>query len=174
MTDLLNHWRKMYENKYLGCWDLCGGDGRYREVTAQIRDIRWEMITGEGGRKERKLVMYLQGSKGPIPTPMILSKPNGKTLESMFGADPHKWIGKSITLYALDKRVQGGLAKVLTVRGTKAAKAMRDELDQQREPEPDARAPAFDDDDGTDPVDTNDASSFTAEEDERAKRDGRL
>ena len=163
MSDLLNHWRKMYENKYLGAWDLCNKDGRYIEVQAQIRDIRWEEIVGEGGRKERKLVLYLQGSKGPIPAPLILSKPNGKTLEGMFGADPRKWIGKGITLYALDKKVKGQLAKVVTVRSGRASQAMREDLEQRQAP---PRQPAFDDADAT--------PEPAAEQEPEPEPDGRL
>ena len=142
-TDLTDHWRRTYENKYLGCWDLWSAkEQRYKTVTAKIARVTDEEVVQEGGRKSRPLVLYLAGSKGPIRTPMIVSKVSGKTLEAMFGPKPADWVGKEVTLYANKKRVRGGEAYVLTIRSTRGNDDLRQQL---AEPPP---PPAFEDDDG--------------------------
>lgn len=129
---LMKHWRKMYENKYLGAWNLYNDQsGKYGEAGVTIARVQWEVITGEKGRKDQSLVLYFAGKK----TPMILSKRNGKTLESMHGADPAGWVGKRITLYVRDEKVKGQAAKVLTVRGASRAEELREELAAPEVPE---------------------------------------
>jgi len=84
--DMTSHWRKSYENKYLGAWDLWSSKAnRYLEVHARIDRVSEEEVIGEGGRRSRPIQLHLSGAKGPIRTPMILSKANGTTLQLMFG-----------------------------------------------------------------------------------------
>lgn len=135
MSDLTSHWRKSYENKYLGAWDLYDGK-RYREVRARILKVTDEIVIGEGGRKSRPVQLHLAGRKGPIETPMIVSKTSGKTLEILFGPVPADWVGQEITLHVIQgKRVQKGTGNVLAIKCDKNARG-------EDMPEP-ARAPAI-------------------------------
>ena len=128
-TDLTNHWRRQYENRYLGVWDLFDKATKgYRTVTARIDDVNYDEVVGEGGRKSNPAQLRLSGTKGPIPVPMIVSKLSGKSLEAMFGPIPKDWIGKSVTLYANRKRVKGEDAYVLTIRNNVGNKQLREEL----------------------------------------------
>jgi hypothetical protein len=128
VSDLTSHWRKSYENKYLGAWDLWDGK-RYLELAVTIDRVTRETVVMEGGRKESPILLYLSGRKGPVRTPMILSRTNGTTLEIMFGPDPKGWVQQQITLYVKQaKRVAKGTGNVLTIRSTKRSDALRDEL----------------------------------------------
>jgi hypothetical protein len=136
MTDLTQHWRRTYESKYLGAWDLYDKTkDRYIEVTARIDRITQDEVIGEGGRKSYPWQLHLSGSKGPIKVPMIVSKTSGKTLEIMFGERPSEWVGKSITLYVRkEKKVRKGTGSVLVIRNTKGSQDLRDELQERRGP----------------------------------------
>lgn len=129
-NDLTAHWRRAYENKYLGAWDLwIPSRSRYAEVTARIESVSQDEVIGEGGRKSWPIQLHLAGKKGPIATPMIVSKTSGKTLEIMFGPSPSGWVGKEITIYVRqDKRVRKGTGAVLVIRSTRATDDLKEEL----------------------------------------------
>jgi hypothetical protein len=154
-ADLTQHWRREYENKYLGAWDLYDKTKeRYVEVSARIDGVIQEEVIGEMGRKSYPLQLKLSGRKGPIHAPMIVSKTSGKTLEVMFGEKPSEWIGQTITLYVRkDKKVRKGTGAVLVIRNTKGSQDLREELQERRAPAidesefneaPDVREPGVD------------------------------
>lgn len=136
MSDLTGHWRKIYDNKYLGSWDLWSSKAnRYVEVRARIDRVTDEEVIGEGGRRTKPLQLYLSGQKGPIRTPMIVSKANGTALQLMFGPLLAGWVGKEITIYVRkSKRVLKGTGDVLTIRSTGASDRLRKELEQTQAP----------------------------------------
>jgi hypothetical protein len=102
-----------------------------------------EEVIGEGGRKSCPLQLHLVSRKGPIATPMIVSKTNGKTLEIMFGPSPSGWVGQVITLYVkVAKRVAKGTGAVLTIRNAKGGEDLKQELAR--------RGPAIAEDEYTD------------------------
>jgi hypothetical protein len=147
VSDLTSHWRLTYGDKYLGAWSLFDKrTGRYREVTARIDRVSDEEVIGEGWRRSRPVQLWLCGSKGPIPVPMILSKSNGTTLQVMTGSPiPKNWEGTTITIYVRkSKRVLKGSGDVLTIRNTKGSTDMREELE--------ARVPAIAEEDLVDPA----------------------
>lgn len=134
MSDLTSHWRKHYDTKYLGAWDLWSSKlDRYLEVTARIDAVSDAEVIGEGGRRSTPIQLHLSGSKGPIPTPFILSKSNGTTLQVMSGSPiPAKWVGLTITIYVRKaKRVRAGTGDVLTIRNTKGSADLREELESR-------------------------------------------
>lgn len=151
MADLTDHWRKLYANNYLGAWDLFIG-GRYREVSVTIEDVQRKEVVREGGVKEDKWLLTLRGKKARLPAPMIVSNPNGKTLEAMFGESPSGWVGKAITLFAKEKRTREGKAMVLTIRNSRGNAQMREELEGRHAP----AAPRIDPDEFTDVPDDPD------------------
>jgi hypothetical protein len=146
MADLTGHWRKQYENLFLGAWDLWDkSKNRYVEVQATIDRVTDDEVVGEGGRRSKPWQLFLTGRKGPIRVPMIVSKTSGKTLEIMYGPSPQGWVGKTITLYVQQKkRVQKGTGAVLTIRNTKGGDALKEELMQ--------RGPAIDEDEFVEPI----------------------
>jgi hypothetical protein len=136
MGDMTAHWRRSYDNLFLGAWDLWSSKAnRYLEVRARIDRVTDDEVVGEGGRRSRPIQLHLSGQKGPIRTPMIVSKANGTTLQLMFGPIPAGWVGKEITIYVRKaKRVQKGTGDVLTIRNAGASSRMREELEAQAPP----------------------------------------
>jgi uncharacterized protein YukE len=128
--DLTQHWRRSFENKYLGAWDLWDASkSTYREVQATIARVTREEVIGDKGRRSICTMLHLRGSKGPIATPMIVSKTSGTTLERMFGPIPKGWEGKSIRLYVrTNQNVQRGTGSVLTIRSTRGNDSLREAM----------------------------------------------
>ena len=153
MTDLNQHWRLAFENKFVGAWNLWDAKkGAYRTATVKIAEIRDERVTMQGGRKENARLIFFEGKS----VPMIMSKTMGKALESMFGPVPAKWIGQTITLYVeRGVRVRDGVADVLRIRNDKAGaglkRALRGEAEPTEEEAPHAPVEQFGEDEPREP-----------------------
>ena len=65
-------WRKFFENTHLSYYDLTDGD-----TVVTIKEMRYETITGPGGRKDDCLVMVFIDSE---MLPMIVNTTNAKTI----------------------------------------------------------------------------------------------
>lgn len=130
MTALTSHWRQLFDNKYLGAWNLWKGDG-YTTTTVTIDRLSSELVTMQGGRKERALLAYFVGKK----TPLIITKKMGKALARMHGPIPEGWRGKSITLYVeVGFKTADGPADVLRIKNAKAGQDLKDQLRDEPEP----------------------------------------
>ncbi len=103
--------RTMFDSEYLGAWNLAGKD-----YNVTIDKITGAEITGEGGKKNKKPLMYFRNVKKPL----IVNKTIMKTLFAMFGTHSAKaMIGKRITLYATTCRgAAGGTVDCVRVRPT--------------------------------------------------------
>ena len=104
----MSHWRKLFDNTYLGAWDLEDGD-----VIVTIKRVVVETITGQNGKKDQCPVMYFEGGRGKG---MIVNKTNAKTAAKMYGNDVDAWIGKRIRLYADTTSVGGETVPCVRVR----------------------------------------------------------
>lgn len=130
--DLTTHWRKQYENKYLGSWDFWDkSTGRYLEADLKIESVTLEEVIGEGGRTSDLWIMRLSGRKGPIKTPMIVTRTSGTALQRMFGPRPADWVGKTIHLFVNKKKVAKGSGDVLTIRSNAGNQDLRRQLEQR-------------------------------------------
>ena len=110
---LPRHWRKMYENKYLGAWSLLNDQtGQYTTPTVTIESVRIEEVIGEGGRVEHCTLLRFVGKR----TPMILSRRQGRNIERLHGPDPNLWRGKKVTLWAEERKVKGEFCRVLAIK----------------------------------------------------------
>jgi hypothetical protein len=136
VSSLTAHWRTLFENKYLGAWNLFV-NGKYSTVTVTIDRAVQEQTVMEGGRKSLALLLYFAGKR----TPMILTKKMGKAISAMHGPSPAGWVGKQITLY-VDQGfpTRDGPADVLRIRNTQAGTGLRQRL-QQKPPEDDGAPP---------------------------------
>lgn len=86
MTD----YRSLYDKDFIGAWDLEGGD-----LTVTIKKCEAGNLTGVGGRKSKKPVIYMTHTdKG-----FCLNATNGKAIAAMYGTHVEKWAGKKITLF---------------------------------------------------------------------------
>lgn len=134
-TELTSHWRSLYENKYLGAWNLWNATAkRYTTASVTIESARFESVTMQGGRTSKSLLLRFKGKR----TPLIVTKTMGKVLEKMCGKTPAEWIGTEITLYVEQGfKTKDGPADVLRIRNTRAGDATKAALrGESAEPEP--------------------------------------
>lgn len=109
--------RAMYSADYLGAWDLDG-----RDVVATIGRVVAKDIIGEGGKTDRKPVIYFRRADGSeSPKGMICNKTNGRTIASLYGPRTEAWIGQKITLYPAQTNVGGRSTDCIRVRPVKPA-----------------------------------------------------
>ncbi len=95
MAKMPQHYRAMYDADFWGAWDLESGD-----KTVTIKRVIGGELTGPGGKKSKKPVVYVEGSEKGIP----LNKTNGKTIANMYGNYVTEWVGRQITLYKSSTR----------------------------------------------------------------------
>jgi hypothetical protein len=126
---------RMYQNKYLGAWDLIDRDGKYREMTFKIVRVAKEKLTREGGDKEDKPVLYLSLNDKPYRVPAVLSRRNAKAFASTIQPGD-EWEGQEITFYVEDRMNFGSVAPTLSVRGkSRRGQAVKEHLAEKTEPE---------------------------------------
>lgn len=84
--------RTMYDNEFLYHFDLPAG----RDAVVTIAKCVPGEVTGKGGKKSKKPVLYFQGKEKAL----ALCKTNGRTIATLYGNDVAAWGGKKIALYA--------------------------------------------------------------------------
>jgi hypothetical protein len=90
----MGHWRKFFEEKYLGAWVM---DDAGRDLTVEIERLQIEEVMNpDTNSKEKKLVVHFRGKKKG----MVCNKTNARTVAALYGDNTDEWIGKRITLYA--------------------------------------------------------------------------
>jgi hypothetical protein len=102
----------MFDSKYLAAFHLVDAQGAKRDVTLMIVKVEAAKIQGEGGKQDRKPLVYFEGAE----LPMIFNKTNGKIVAAMYGPDTRQWITKRITLYATTTSVGGKETDCIRVR----------------------------------------------------------
>ena len=102
-----------YDSDYLGAWDLAD-----RDVTLKIVAVSGGEITGDAGRKSRKLLIQFGGKRadGSAMKPMVCNKTNAKTIASLYGRETERWIGQRVTLYATVTEMAGESKPCIRVR----------------------------------------------------------
>ena len=103
----MSDYRALFDNEYLGAWDLAG-----RDVVVTISKVRGVEITGEGGRKSKKPVLNFEGKAKA----MISNKTNSKAIAGLYGNDTTQWVGKRITLYPTQTAFGGQTMDCIRVR----------------------------------------------------------
>lgn len=79
----------LYPSKYVKAEDLKG-----KTVTVKVSDIKIENLPMAGGKKERKVVLYMEGKDKTL----VMNKTNGTILGLLFGTDLANARGKRIQL----------------------------------------------------------------------------
>jgi hypothetical protein len=143
LTNLTQHWRSLFENKYLGSWNLWSAQKKaYVTATVVIESIAQETVVMQGGRKSLETLIRFRGKH----TPLIATKKMARVLVAMFGPAPEDALGKTITLYVeRGFKTKDGPADVLRIRNDRAGQAMKDHL---RDEEPPAAPETFDEEVG--------------------------
>lgn len=91
-TQTLTHWKKVMNPKYLGSWSIQPGT----EMIATIKEIKPEIIVGEGGKKDGRNVAYFHEAIKP----MVLNATNSKTIARLAGSPAvEKWLNMRIQIY---------------------------------------------------------------------------
>jgi hypothetical protein len=96
MTD----YRSLYDKDFIGAWDLKDD----KDVTVTITKVIGGNLTGQGGRKTKKPVIYMRGTEKGF----AVNATNGKTIAAMYGKHVEDWVGKRITLYKSTTRDPSG------------------------------------------------------------------
>jgi len=86
------HWKKLFNNRFLGSWDLEGRES----ATVVIDRVETERVQNTQGQSEEVPVVYFAGSK--TGKGMILNRTNARAIAIQHGNDTSKWPGKKIVL----------------------------------------------------------------------------
>lgn len=110
MADTKTHWKKLRNNDYLGSWALEPG----QDMTAAIKLIRVERVTGADGKAEECTVMHFSD---PGVKPMVLNATNQKTMEKLFKT-PYieEWAGRRVQIGVEKVKAFGDVHDALRIR----------------------------------------------------------
>lgn len=102
------HWRQLINPDYIGAYSLPNGN----DLTVKIIEVKKQMVTGMGGRKEECTVATLENNK-----PIILNATNSRMIQNLYDT-PYieDWKGKEITLYAAKTKLRGEDVECLRIR----------------------------------------------------------
>jgi len=96
------------DSKFLGEWDLPNGE----DMVLTIKDVKDGEITGEKGRTDRGMVIYLEE---PVK-PLFCNITNTKTIERIYKTRfVDEWLGKKIQLF-VDENITFGHQRVRGIR----------------------------------------------------------
>lgn len=101
------HWKSMMDRDFIFAFDLNGKD-----VTVTISRVEAGQLTGQGGRKAKKPVVYFDGKEKGL----ALNATNAKTIAAMYGNYTEKWIGKGVTLFPTTTQMGGETVECIRIR----------------------------------------------------------
>lgn len=97
----------MFPSQFLGAGDMGGKD-----MTVTIAGIEQDELMMEGGKKSKKVVVYLRDTEKKL----ILNKTNAKTIAGLLGGEMRAWSGKSITLFPTKTKCGRDMVDCVRVR----------------------------------------------------------
>ena len=121
------HWKSMMDRDFIFAFDLNG-----KEVTVTIARVEAGSLTGSGGRKTKKPVVYFEGKEKGL----ALNATNCKTVAKLYGNYTEKWIGRQVTLYPTTTEMAGETVECIRVRPQMPKQAQRNGKGARHEPEP--------------------------------------
>ncbi|MCK9456910.1 MAG: hypothetical protein M0R31_06415, partial [Candidatus Riflebacteria bacterium] len=105
----MTHWKNLANYDYLGAYSLKNG----KDKIVTIKEIKQELVTGNGGRKENCIVAHFSDEEKP----MILNKTNCKTIQKVYSTPLiEEWVGKKIVLFASTTSLAGETVECLRIR----------------------------------------------------------
>ena len=103
------HWKKLINPDYLGAYSLEPG----QDMILTIKQVRKEVITGTGGKKEECIVCHWQENQKP----MILNVTNCKTIAKLTKTPfIEKWAGTKVQIYSDMTKFGGEMVECLRIR----------------------------------------------------------
>ncbi len=103
-------YRSMFDRDYIANFDLLG-----RDVTLTIREVKGAELTVQGGKKQKKPVVYFEGKEKGL----ALNKTNAKTIAAMYGNDCDKWVGEKVTLFPTTTQFGSDTVDCIRIRPAK-------------------------------------------------------
>lgn len=103
------HWKSMMDRDFIFAFDLNG-----KEVAVTISRVEAGTLSGSGGRKAKKPVVYFEGKEKGL----ALNATNCKTIAKLYGNYTEKWIGKQVTLYPTTTEMAGETVECIRIRPT--------------------------------------------------------
>lgn len=105
------HWKKAFNPEYMGAFSFNEGE---QEKVVKIKSVSESVeITGDGGRKEIKPVVFFEGKH----LPLILNRTNSKAITTAVGSPfLEDWAGKSIALYVAQVKAFGDVVDAVRVK----------------------------------------------------------
>jgi hypothetical protein len=111
-----DHWRSMFDNKYLGNWDL----PRDRDVVVEIESVSAGELKSARGTDKKPIVKFVGKEKG-----LALNKTNAKIIAAMYGNHTRDWRGKLIALHVTQTSSPDGMVDCIRVRPKKPTRQQR-------------------------------------------------
>jgi len=128
--------RSMFEKEFLYHYNLDG-----RDVAVTIRKVIQGAVQGTDGKKQKKPVVYFEGSdKG-----LALNITNVRAIGGMYGFKAEDWAGKRVTLFPTTTQFGPKTVECIRVRPTPPAAKANGKLNDAAQP-PVEREPGQDDD----------------------------
>jgi hypothetical protein len=105
------HWRKLFDGKYIGAWDLMTDDGEPLDKTVTIERVWKDTVVSADGKARKGLIKFKESDRPLIGNPTIMT-----SIEKMYGPDYLKWSGSRVTLYAATTNSPRGEVPCVRVR----------------------------------------------------------
>ena len=105
------HWRKLRNEKYLGSWDFQPN----KEYPFLIDKVQKEEIISRGGTDTRPVIYTKTSPKG-----IVCNVFNSKIIESMYGAEIEKWIGKTVIVTIRQEKVKSEMVWAIRLLNRKS------------------------------------------------------
>lgn len=122
------HFKKFFDNEFVGSWDIPPG----RDVVLEIASVQADKVKGPRGEQKKPSLSFTRGKKK-----LLLNATNARTIAGLYGAYTEKWIGKPIALYATTTEAFGESVECVRVRPT--IPKLRANQPPEREPGSDDR-----------------------------------
>ena len=103
------HVLSMFDSDYLHHYDLPAA-----EYAVEIERVEAGELTAQGGRKQKKPIVFFSGHKKGL----ALNKTNAKAIISMHGSETDTWKGKRVTLYRTTTEMAGETVECIRIRPT--------------------------------------------------------
>ena len=111
----MTHVLSLFDSDYLHHYDL-----PEKEYVVEIDKVEACELTGQGGRKTKKPLVFFKGHKKALG----LNKTNAKTIIRLYGTQVEDWVGKRVTLYETTTEMAGETVECIRVRPKAPATAV--------------------------------------------------
>lgn len=99
---------QIFSSRFLRCIDLNG-----KPLTVTISGVTLEELQMQGGKKEKKPVVYFEESDKSL----VGNKTNIMAIASQLGPETDDWTGKQVTLVPAKDRLGGKLVDCIRIQG---------------------------------------------------------